>query len=276
MAELLFGPAGVPISTPKGGTLNGIKRVKELGLGCMELEFVQSVRMGKETALKVKELSQELGIRLTVHAPYYINFNSKEKDKVEASKKRLLDAARVGYLAGAESVVFHAAYYHDDKPKDVYRRVKKALKEVVDILKSEGVSIDIRPETTGKPTQFGTLEETIKLSLEIEGVYPCVDFAHLHAREMGGLNSYDEFIGILQFIEREIGKDALKRMHIHISGINYGDKGEKNHVNLKESDLKYRELLKALKDKGVTGFIISESPNLEEDALLMMEIYRKV
>ena len=65
-------------------------------------------------------------------------------------------------------------------------------------------------------------------------------------------------------------------MHIHITGIAYGPKGEKNHLTLKESDLRFEELLKALKDFKAKGVVISESPNIEEDALLMKKVYGKM
>ena len=62
-------------------------------------------------------------------------------------------------------------------------------------------------------------------------------------------------------------------MHIHCSGIKYGAKGELKHLVLEESDLQYVELLRALKDYDVKGLLICESPNLEEDAVLMQETY---
>lgn len=276
MAKLLFGPGGVPISSPSKDTETGIEHVRALGLDCMELEFVQSVRMKPEKAKEVRKTALETSVRLTVHAPYYINFNSDDKEKLLASKKRLVDAARIGYLAGAESVVFHAAFYQKSKPKEVYKRVKEALLEVVDILEEEGIKIDIRPETTGKPSQFGTVEEIVQLSLEIPGILPCIDFAHLHARTKGEMNRYEDFLKVLDLLEEELGKEILKSMHIHLSGIAYGEKGERNHLNLEESDMNYRDLLKALKEKGVGGFLISESPNLEEDSLLTKKVYEEL
>src|SRR3989338_7586162 len=105
---------------------------------------------------------------------------------------------------------------------------------------------------------------------------PCVDFAHFHARTNGKYNSYGEFSSILEKIEKSLGKSGLQNMHIHITGIEYGEKGEKNHLTLEESDLKYEELLKALKDFKVKGVVISESPNIEWDAMLMQKTFAKL
>jgi deoxyribonuclease-4 len=241
----------------------------------MELEFVRGVSMGEKKAALVKAAAREHGVALTVHAPYYINFNSLEPDKVEASKKRLLDSARIGALCGATSVAFHAGYYMEEPPAKTFRKIRKGLREVLRILRREGVDIRLRPETSGRASQFGTLDEVIALSAELDGMAPCIDFAHLHAYA-GAMNSYDEFAEVLETIRRELGDEALADMHIHTSGIHYGSKGELNHLNLDESDLDYVALLRALKSFGVGGKLICESPNREADAIVMKEKHRRI
>jgi deoxyribonuclease-4 len=127
----------------------------------------------------------------------------------------------------------------------------------------------------GKPSEFGTIEEVLNLCTELEGVGICMDFAHWHARA-GESNSYPEFASILEQIKQRLGDQALDDMHIHVSGIAYGKKGEIKHLNLKESDLQYKELLQALKDYETRGLVICESPNLEQDALLLQETYHSL
>ncbi len=273
MTGLLFGTAGTPRSAEVKSTIGGIERAAELGLGCLELEFVRGVHMGEAVAHKVAETATRSGIRLTAHAPYYINLNAREPDKVRASQERILKTARVGAMCGAVSVVFHAAFYMGDPPEQVYETVKKNLAEVLDELDAEGNRLWIRPEVMGKPSQFGDLEEILNLSVELERVAPCIDFAHYHART-GRYNSYDEFSAILSRIEERLGRAALDEMHIHAAGIAYGDKGERKHLDLEESDLAYIELMKALRDHDVKGMLVCESPNLEGDALLLQETYR--
>jgi len=271
--SLLFGPSGVPHSSPKPDTQSGIKRVAELRLDCMELAFVRSVQMKPEKAAQVKATAQEAGVRLTVHAPYYINLNSPEDDKLEASKERMLKAARIGAACGAESVCIHAAFYMKRDPEAVYANVLAGFREVRDTLAQEGVEVWLRPEVMGKPSQFGTVEETVRLSRELDGVLPLVDFAHLHARSLGEYNSYDEFCGVLESLKAGLGREALERLHLHVSGIVYGPKGERHHVVLAESDFDYEALLRALKDHDCKGFVICESPNQEDDARLLKDTY---
>lgn len=276
MKELLFGPAGVPLSAPSRSTFDGVPQVKKLGLGCMELEFVRGVRMAPAMAKQVKALAEKHGIVLTAHGPYYINLNSADSAITQASVKRVLDTARIAHLCSAYSITFHAAYYIGMDKEKVYQVVKSHLNDIIRTLKGEGIKLWVRPETTGKATQFGDVDEIIRLSQEVEQVMPCVDFAHLHARSNGKVNSYAEFSSVLERLEKGIGRQALDNMHIHMSGIEYSEKGERNHLVLKDSDIKYKELLRALKDFGCKGCIINESPNLEEDAALMKREYERL
>ena len=275
MTELLFGTGGVPHSARQQTTVSGIERIYELGLGCMELEFVHGVRMSETAAYQVAETAARTGIKLSAHAPYFINLNAREPEKIEKSKERILETARIASLCGAESIVFHAAFYLGDPPEQAYDRVKKNLKEVIEQLKRENNRVWIRPEIMGKVSQFGTLDELINLSTELEMVAPCIDFTHWHARA-GTFNSYQEFTSILTQIKERLGRTALDNMHIHVSGIAYNKKGETKHLNLKESDFQYIELVRALKDYAVKGLVICESPNLEEDALLLQATYNSL
>jgi len=269
---LIFGTAGAPASSKQPTTEAGIERVAELGLGCMEVQFVRGVKMNEGVARRVGEVAKKGGVRLTVHAPYFINLNSHEEEKVIASWGRLMQSARIASLLGAEGVVFHAAFYLGDSPQAVYATVKSSLGERVRQLRTEGIHVWLRPEVTGKPSQFGTLDEVLSLSADVEGVAPCVDFAHWHART-GRFNSYDEFVAMMQKIEEKLGRQGLDNMHIHISGVQYGGYGEIKHLNLEQSDFHYIEFLKALKALEVKGLVICESPDREGDALLLQQAY---
>ncbi|HEX79368.1 MAG TPA: TIM barrel protein [Dehalococcoidia bacterium] len=272
MVQLLFGTAGIPFSTQPPTTTDGIKRIASLGLGCMELEFVRGVYLNDDDARLVAETATEYGVRLSAHAPYFINFNAHELKKLRASQGILLKTARIASLCGAGNLVFHAGFYLGDTPQDTYRTITKYLSEVLAQLNEEDIGINLRPEVSGKASQFGTIAELIGLCSELDGLAPCIDFAHWHART-GGFNSYTEFVSVLEQIRDELGQASLYDMHIHISGIAYGVKGEQKHLILKESDLRYVELLQALKDYDVSGSVICESPNLEEDALVLQRSY---
>src|SRR4030042_238407 len=202
--ELLFGTGGVPLSAEARSTEAGIERIAELGLGCMEVEFVRGVKMSPDVAVSVGELATRKKVVLTAHGPYYVNLNAIERQKVHMSKERILQTARIAALFGARSITFHAAFYLRSTPAETYAAVKRHLQEVTNILQKEGNKGTISPEVMGTPSQFGTLDELLQLSREIEGVLPCIDFSHWHARTRQA-NSYQEFVGMLDRVEKNLG-----------------------------------------------------------------------
>lgn len=273
--KLRFGTSGIPLSTNPYDTINGINQVKKLNLDAMELEFVRSINVSKEKAPLVKEVAKKNDIILTCHSSYFINLNAKEKPKWHASIQRIVQSAKITYLCGGYSVCFHPAYYMKENPQDVYKKVKEAISLILKQLKEENIEIWVRPETAGKLTQFGNLREVINLSYELDDVLPCIDFSHIHALSNGKYNTTQEFNEVITLMEKKLGKDALNNVHFHCQGINYSEKGERNHLNLKDSDMNYRDLVKVWKEFKLKGIVVCESPNVEKDALLLKETYNK-
>jgi deoxyribonuclease IV len=273
-----FGTVGAPSTTPKpGGTPLAIAHARALGLDHLEIAWVQSVRVSDETCAEIKAAAAKHKITLSIHAPYFINLNSQTSELMGKSDERLLLAARKGFLAGARDIVFHPGSYHNQPPAQVYQRAKQKLLELTAILRAEGVDVLLRPETMGKSAMFGNLEEVVELSREVKGVMPAIDFAHLHART-GKNNSYPEFEAMLKLVEQGLGRAGLESLHIHLSGIDYGPKGEKSHMPLNEADMDYRALLQALLDCGGRGAIAVEAPDPFHvaDALTIQATYRRL
>jgi len=274
MDKLVFGTSGIPASTEPKTHPNAIKQIHKLGLGGMEIELTRQVRLKKDDIPEIKRLSKELDIIITAHGPYYINLNSLIKETIEASIERAINTARLAYQCGAYSIVFHAGYNSKMKPEYVYNKVKNGFEKIFEVTDKEGIKLWIRPELTGKVSQWGELDELIRLSNEFEMVLPCIDFSHYFARYQGQHNSYDNFAFVLEKMAKEIGTYSLENFHGHISGMIYGKSGEKGHILLKETQMNYKALIKALKDFDVKGIIICESPDSEGDALILQEEYR--
>ncbi|HXH75288.1 MAG TPA: TIM barrel protein [Bacteriovoracaceae bacterium] len=271
--RLLFGTAGVPNSTvKKNNPVEGVKRIHELNLDCMQLEFAHGVRMKEEVSSALRKVSYELGIPLTSHGPYYINLNAREQDKIDSSVERIIQTAKISDLCGAESMTFHAAFYMKDSPYDVFDLVEKSLNVIEERLSRLDIEIELRPELTGKTSQFGSLEELISLSKSVTSCKPCMDFSHLYART-GSVNDYKGFCETLETLKNELGPNALKEMHIHISGISSNSKGDLKHLNLEKSKFNWKDLMKALKDQDCRGYVVCNSPNLEVDASMLKQYY---
>ncbi|MDV2989783.1 MAG: TIM barrel protein [Dehalogenimonas sp.] len=273
---LYFGTAGIPASTKgTGDTIAGLRQVKELGLSGMEIEFVRSIYLRDNTAPPVAYIGQKLGLKLSCHAPYYLNLNAADEVKLRKSSAMVFNAARIAALAGAGSLVFHAGYYLKGESETVYQNIKNQLELVLSKLREEDIQITLRPEIAGKTSQFGTLSELLRLCKELPGTAPAIDFAHLHA-VTGRYNSYPEFAEVLARVGEALGNEAVNDLHLHVSGIEAGKSGERRHLNLPETDYRYEELLQALADFRAGGMLICESPNIEEDALLLYRTWREL
>jgi deoxyribonuclease-4 len=272
---LRFGTSGIPLSSAKPGTVHGIRRARELGLDHLEMAWVNGVKMSDATAGAIAEAAREHDLSLTAHAPYFVNLCG-EPDVVERSCARLEAAGRLGVLCGAQSFCFHAGFYGKLEHADANRRVQGELERITGALRERGLAIDVRAELTGKATQVGSLDEVLAWSAAVPGVLPCVDFSHHYARHIGLHNCYEDFSAVLSAIEHQLGRVALDRLHIHISGIQFGPKGERKHEPLRETKFRWQELLRALKDQHVGGWVVCESPCMEDDALLLQKAYKRL
>ena len=273
-----FGTVGSPIGTPKkpGGSVGAIEFSKSIGLTAFELGWVQSVRVTEATCALIKQAGVEHGVSLSVHASYFFNLNATDEEWPK-SRKRLMDAAHYGNLAGATDIIFHPGSYFGNPPAEVLKVILPRLKGCVDELRTAKNPVILRPETMGKSAMLGSFEDTLGMSKAIKGVLPCIDFAHLHARPGDGtMNTVKEWTKILEEYQAALGKEALKNLHIHLSGIEYGPKGEKKHLALGESDLKLNFLFEVLRDFKCAGRILGESPIMEQDALNMKKAWMKV
>ena len=249
------GPAG----SDGLGNLKGVQKASEVGLDCMEVEFTYGVRMDLETAKAVGALAQERGIILSVHAPYYINLASDEKEKYDASRKRILDSCEKAHAMGARNVVFHAGFYQKRTAGQTFKLIKNAVSELQKSIARNGWQVKLCPEITGKPSQFGSLEELIRLKQQT-GCGITVDFSHLYARQQGEID-YAKILAKLP-----------KKFHAHFSGIEYGDKGERKHIRTTKTF--FEPLASALIMHQADITIISESPKPYEDAIMMKKVIK--
>jgi deoxyribonuclease-4 len=267
--SFVFGTVGSPLSTPKkpGGSVGAVLHSASLGLYGLELGWVRSVRISEASCADIRAAGEQESVAMSVHAPYYINLNADDEEWPK-SRQRLMDAAHYGNLAGATDIVFHPGSYFQSAPEEVLPRAIPRLEGCVEALRAAGNPAILRPETMGKSAMLGSLEDVLAMSQAIAGVEPCLDFAHLHARQGdGSMNSYDEWARTLERYGKVLGGGAMQRLHIHISGIEYGEKGEKEHLPIREADLDLAAILRALRDFGCRGRLLCESPIMEEDAL---------
>jgi deoxyribonuclease-4 len=243
------------------GNIKGIRKVARMKLDCMEVEFTYGVRMSMDDARQAGLLAKAKGIVLSVHAPYYINLASDEKEKIRSSKQRILDSCERANALGARKVVFHAGFYQKKTAEQTYALIKKAILEIQRKISKNKWKVQLCPEITGKPSQFGSVEELLKLKKETAcGI--CVDFAHLYARQQGDV----DYVEIL--------KKLPQKFHAHFSGIDFGPKGERKH--LKTTPKFFKPLAEALLKARRDVTLICESPEPYKDAAMMKRVVTKL
>lgn len=272
---IYLGPAGVPISSEDRSTLGGLRRVAELNLNAFEVEYVRGVAMSNEMADEVGKLAKELGILLSVHCPYFINLCSTDKQKLEASKKRILDSVERARHMGAHVAVFHPGYYGTLAHEAAFDAVEEACKSMLARMKSKGIKgVALGLETTGKVSQFGTLDEIVQLCKRVSGCEPIVDWAHLYARGAGKIN-YAETFDKLKLLK-------LKHLHSHFTSMEWtpakvpGYGNERRHLPIKYDKPPFKPLAKEILKRKLSITLISESPVLEQDSLEMKRVFEKL
>ncbi len=254
-----IGPAGI------GGAKeakDNIKHYRKSGLKAVEIAFTYGVYLKKKDALRIGEFAKVKDVDLSIHAPYYINLDSDDKKKIEASKKRILKCCETGNILGAKYIVFHAAFYGKSSPEKCYEQVKKEIIDMQKVIKEKNWRVKLAPETTGKRSQFGSLDELLKLAKETKCHFT-IDFAHIKARNNGKID-YDDVMKKL----RSFGK----HIHAHFSGIEYTEKGERRHLITDTKEIK--ELLKYIKKYKLDITLINESPNPVGDAIKTIKLLK--
>jgi len=253
--KIKFGPAGLG---PVKDAVKNLEMFSKLGLKACEIAFTYGVYIKKdEDAVRIRKAAEKYGIKLSIHAPYWINLNSKEPEKIEASKQRILKCCEMGEKLGAYLVVFHPGYYGDMEKEVAYSNIRDRILEMMEEVKTKRWKIKLAPETMGKVNVFGSYEDIARL-VEDTGCSFCIDFAHILAREKR-IEWKD--------IKKKFGR--FKPWHVHFSGIEYGEKGERNHIKTPEDKLK--ELIKNL-PVGIDIVVINESPCSVEDSVLGLRL----
>ena len=280
--RLRFGPAGVPLSfrVMKPALADVPRLLKEEGLDAFEY---QAVRWGAKPQI-IREKAEELGLKadehdiwLSLHGSYFTNFCGK-REIIEASKNRLIACATAAEWMKAHVVVFHPGFYGKKQPKEIFKDCLEAIKEVVETMKTLGIrNVKLGPETMGKISQFGSLDEILGLCEQVEQTQPVIDWAHLHARCRGCFQKAEDFRKVVEEIERRLGTDAVKNMHCHFAKIEFTEKGERRHHTLNEDEYgpEFRLLAKVIAEFKLKPVIISETPISDVDARKMRDILRE-
>jgi deoxyribonuclease IV len=275
-----FHSPGMPVVARKAGTLGSLPIIKELGLDGLEVEFTHGVNMKDEVAAEIKKKAEELDLTLTVHGPFWINLYAKEIPKRYAGMNYILQSVKKAHLMGAKSVTFHPAFMQGNPEDEVIEGVKDMLEKLLaEMDKLEIHDVQVAPELTGKESQFGSVDQLIKLDQAIKDprITLCIDFTHNFARTVGKYNGREAFQEVLDKIKKGLGANYLKNLHMHFGGMVYGPKGEKKHRTLPEEDeFEWQTLVKVLKENNVSGWATIETPDIEVSTKVAKDYYESL
>ncbi len=264
-----FGPAGYPKVSSKSDPEASLKYTRDLGLDALEVEFVRGARITEERARAIGKCAKDLDIRLSCHAPYFISFNSDNPETVDKSVDWVIDTVKAAHWLGAYIIVIHAAAY-GSHPETATANVIKGLQRCRDRMDDLDIhDVTLGVETMGKKGQFGTLKEIAEVMDSVDGVHPVLDVAHVHARGVGCLKTYQDMSDLVEEFFPLTGKTA----HFHISCIKYGEKGEISHLPLSEKDPDMQMLADVLQDSDKDCNFICESPLIEQDAVVFRDMF---
>ena len=273
--NILFGPAGRPLRY-KGNTVKVCDYIKEIGLDAFEYQATYGVRISKQSALELGENAKKNDILVSMHAPYYINLCSQKEDTIKKSIARLVQSAKASEWMNSYRIVFHMGFYTKYSPEEAMKKCKDAIEDLLEKVESHGIkNYTFAPETTGKKSQFGSIDELIRICQSFDNFAPTVDFAHVHARSGGSIKTKDDYARIFDKIENELG---LKSIHSHFTKIEYTDAGEKKHHILADENFgpPLTPLLELISENGFNVTLICETPHLEIDSLEMKNEYKNI
>ncbi len=278
---ITFGPGGNSLSWGKHKFPQDLPEyLSSMGLNGYEIECGRGVRLSANTVAMMKDLAAENSINVTLHAPYFISLSSVEEETRLKSVDYIMQSAQAAATVGAKKIVVHSGSCSKISREEATALAFDTLKRAQAALDEAGLSdIIICPETMGKINQLGTLEEVVELCGVDERFLPCVDFGHLNARTLGGIQSREDYAKILDYIEHKLGCERLSNMHIHFSRIEFTTGGEKRHVTFADTAWgpDYRPLMEELHARQLAPSIICESDGTQaEDAAEMKRYYESL
>ena len=276
----IFGPSGNSENFFEAGLKTSEQSavwVKNMGLDAFEYSFGRGVLMSEEKAVSIGKAFLENNVKISVHAPYYINFANPDAEMIDKSIGYVIKSAEMVRLMQGNRIIIHPATQGKDSREQAYARSLDNFKRLTDVIYSTDMQdLVYCPETMGKMGQIGTIEEIVGIC-KIDKIYvPTVDFGHVNSREQGSLNTKEDYKERLSYMIAELGYEKMKHFHIHFSKIQYGAKGEIRHLNFDDEKYgpNFEPLADALIDLNLEPVVICESAGQQDkDALYMKNYY---
>ncbi len=283
MMNVKFGPSGNPDAFYEEGNKASVQMpgwVERNGLDAYEYQCSKGVNVSEKTAVLIGEKAKEHNVFLSIHAPYYISLSSVEEAKRLKSVDYIMKTLECAKWMGAKRIVVHSGSCSKMSREEALDLAKNTLKIAAYEAKNAGYDdIFICPETMGKINQLGNVDEVLELCKISETFMPCFDFGHINAREMGSLNTPDDFLNIVSKTKNALGEERSKRFHVHFTRIAFTDGGEKNHIPYDDESFGpcFDPFAEVIVSENLEPVVICESPGTQaRDALIYKSILENI
>ncbi|HEY8422665.1 MAG TPA: TIM barrel protein [Thermoclostridium sp.] len=278
-----FGPSGNSEKFYEDGNKHSYQMpewLKNMDLNAYEYQCNKGTNIKQETAVKIGIEAKKAGVRLSIHAPYYINLSSSEEEKRKNSVQYIINTCQVAKWMGADRIVIHPGSVGKLSREKAMMLALPVLAEAIKTADESGFSdITLCPEVLGKINNLGSVDEVITMCMLDERMIPCVDFGHVYARTLGAVKDVDDFNAIFEKIENALGAERARKLHIHFSRIEFTDAGEKKHHTMQDTEYgpEFENLAHVLIKRKTEPVIICESRDrMAEDAVILKQIYENV
>ncbi len=278
--EIRFGTAGTSDSFSAMGyktSMDVPEYTARMGLNAFEYQCGRGVRLGLDKAAKMAALAAERDILFSVHAPYYISMSSMEEDKRLNSIDYILQSCALVKALGGKRVIFHSGSCGKQSREAALEKALDTMHRVVEACDAAGFGdLTLCPETMGKIGQLGTLDEVLALCRVDPRITPCIDFGHLNARTLGGIQTKQDYADILDRMGEVLGDARAEQFHVHFSRIEYTSGGEKRHWTFADTQFgpEPAPLMELFAERGLRPVVICESAGTQaEDAQALRRAY---
>ena len=281
--SIRFGTAGTSESFKAMGykdSLDVPEYTAKFGLNAFEYQCGRGVRLGLDKAAEMARRAEKPDILFSVHAPYFISMSSMVEETRLKSIDYILQSCRLVRALGGRRVIFHSGSCGKQSREEALEKALDTMQRMVKAVDEEGFDdITLCPETMGKIGQLGTLDEVLALCGVDKRITPCIDFGHLNARMLGGIQTKQDYADILDRMQQVLQDDRAQNFHVHFSRIEWSKGGEKRHWTFADTQFgpEYPPLIQLLKERQLSPVIICESAGTQaEDALSMQEYYQSL
>jgi deoxyribonuclease-4 len=270
--NIWFGPAGIPLSCKGRTIIDGIEDVHAFDLNAMEIQLVRAVGKELDNPLEIKRTAERLNVKLSVHAPYYMDLAGKQKAQAR-SIENIKWSAKVAHSIGANVVVTHLGLYVGSK-KNTLEQIVKNVRKVRTWLKKERLRCKLGLEMSGRQKVFGSLDEILTVCKRVSDTIPVINFAHIHAREGGTLKKKEDFQRVFDKVK---AVTRSNKFYCHFSGVEHENRDKKRSTPIKKGDMRFDPLADCILDNDNYSItMISSSPLLEHDAVYMKVIMERI